>query len=50
MNTVILPIYNRPELFFYTIKRLKECRGFSNYNYIIMAEYGYKKENDCGFD
>lgn len=44
MNTVLFTIYNRPELFHFTVESLLQARGAHRYKYIVGAEYGYSPE------
>lgn len=44
MNTVLLVVYNRPELFFFVVDSLLRARNADRYRYLVAAEHGFSPE------
>lgn len=40
MNTVLLPVFRRPEFFYFLAQSIKNARGADRYRYIVAAEHG----------
>lgn len=44
-NTVVIPVYNRPEYLKICIDFIKKSHGYENYRYLFACDIGYSKKN-----
>lgn len=45
MNWILIPIWRRPELLFFTLESLSKCRGIENYGVYFMLDGGFDPAN-----